>query len=109
MNQHSRNTMNSAVAVLWASAFVIAAMIIVQAGQLPGNAAHAGMVADRGSYTLLTGSSGRGGETQPDDVLYVIDSREQFLLVYEIDDYRKKQIPMRVGYELEGLFQRAKQ
>ncbi len=109
MNTQSKNPVNAAAAALWASAFVIAAMIIVQAGRLPGNAAHAGMVADRGSYTLLTGSSGRGKDTNPNDVLYVIDSREQMLLVYEIEDPQKKQVVLREGYRLDDQFMRARQ
>ena len=41
-------------AALWASAFVIAALAIVQAGQLPGNSAHAETTSEFGDYTLLT-------------------------------------------------------
>lgn len=103
------NTINASAAALWASAFVIAALIIVQAGRLPGNAAHAEMATDRGSYTLLTCNSGRGGETDPDELLYVIDSREQVLLVYEIEDARKKQFILRDGGSLDTMFQRARQ
>jgi hypothetical protein len=110
MNHTENNAnFNAGAAVLWASAFVILAMIIVQAGRLQGNAAHAEMVADRGSYTLMTADSGRGGDEDPDEILYVIDSREQTLLVYEVEDARKRQISFRQGEPLDLLFQRARQ
>ena len=37
----SHKELSAANAILWASAFVIAAIIIVQAGKLPENRAHA--------------------------------------------------------------------
>lgn len=105
----SRTTrFNSSTAALWASAFVILALIIVQAGRLPGNPAHAAVVADRGSYTLMTADSGKGGDTEPDEVLCVIDSREQILLVYEVEDTRRGGIILRDGYALGELFTRAR-
>lgn len=99
---------NPAAAVLWASAFVIAALIIMQAGRLPANAAHAAVAADRGSYSLLTSGSGRGDDADPYELLYVIDSREQVLLIYEVEDARKKQIVLREVYNLDQQFQRAR-
>ncbi|MCI0630359.1 MAG: hypothetical protein L0Y44_06855 [Phycisphaerales bacterium] len=109
MNRMRNVEMSGAAgAALWASAFVIAALILVQAGRLPENAAHADVVADRGSYTLLTCNSGRGGEVDPEDLLYVIDSREQVLLIYEVEDSRKNQIILRDGGSLDTLFTRAR-
>ena len=98
-----------APAALWASAFVIAALVIVQAGRLPGNQAIAGTASERGSYSALTVNSGQGPETNPNELLFVIDSREQALLVYEIEDAKKKQIILRDGGSLENMFLRARQ
>jgi len=106
MNQ--KTNLNPAAAVLWASAFVIGALIIMQAGRLSGNQANATMVADRGAYTLMTANSGTGGDADPDELLYVIDSREQILLVYEIEDARKNQILLRDGGSLDAMFTRAR-
>lgn len=107
---HSNSTtnVNASTAALGASAFVIAAMIIVQLGRLPGNPTHANMVADRGSYTVLTADSGRGSDADPHELVYVIDSREQALLVYEIEDARRGQMTLRDGGNLDALFQRAR-
>jgi hypothetical protein len=110
MNQRQSNSkINPAAAVLWASAFIIGAFILLQAGRLPVNSAHAEMVADRGSYTVMTARSGRGPDTEPYEILYIIDSREQILLVYEVEDTRKRQIILREGYSLDDQFQRARQ
>jgi hypothetical protein len=112
MNQtHITNRISGSAAAMWASAFVIAALIIVQAGKLPGagNSAMANMVADRGSYTVLTADSGQGGDDDPDEIMCVIDSREQMLLVYEVEEVRKKNVLLRDGYSLDQLFVRARQ
>lgn len=99
---------NSSAAVLWASAFVIAAMILVQAGRLPGQAAHAEMTATRADYSVMTTNSGRGGDQDPDELLYVIDNRDQVLLVYEIEDVRRRQVVLRDGWSLRFQFASAR-
>ena len=107
MKNHER--FNTSTAALWASAFVIMALIIVQADKLPGQAAYAGMATGSGSYTLLTTYAGRGGDAEnPNELLYVLDSRDQVLLVYEIEDSRNGQIFMRDGGSLTNLFKSAR-
>lgn len=70
-------------AALWASAFVILAMILVAAGRGGGNAAYAEMVATVGDYTVMTtqGSS--------DEIILVLDERNEELLVYKIQNQRE--------------------
>jgi hypothetical protein len=97
-------TLNPAAAVLWASAIIVAALIIIQAGKLPENAAHAQMVTGKSDYILLTTKSGRGDN----DVLYIMDGREQVLLVYEVEDARRGQIILRDGGRLDNLFRSAR-
>jgi len=99
---------NLSASVLWASVFVIIAMIIVQAGKLPGNAAYAAMATGAGSYTVLTTNSGKGGDADPNELLYVIDSTAQVLLVYEIEDSRSGNIFLRDGGSLVNLFNSAR-
>lgn len=98
-------TINPAAAVLWAAAFIIAALILVQAGKLPEHAAHGEMVNSKNDYTLLTTNSGRG----ENELLYVIDGREQILLVYEVEDAGRGQIALRDGGPLQNLFNSARQ
>ena len=63
MKNHERY--NPSAAALWASAFVILALIIVQAGKLPGNQAFGDMATTSHGYTLLTTNSGRGPDESP--------------------------------------------
>ncbi len=104
-----RNNVNSAAAVLWASAFILTALVITQAGSLPGNPAYADMAVESGGFTLLTVDAGRGNDCDPEELLYVIDSRDEVLLVYEIEDTRQKQIVLRGGGSLSNLFINARQ
>lgn len=107
-NSPATASVNVPAAALWASAFVILAMIIVRAGHLPDNSANAAVQADRGSYTIMTADSGKGGDTEPDEILCVIDSREQILMVYELEDARRGGMILRDGYALSDLFIRAR-
>jgi hypothetical protein len=93
-------TMNVSAAVLWASAFVIAAMVIVQAGRLPGNPAHADMAIAQDEFTLLTTRYGSGDNK----ILYVINSRDQVLLIYEVENARENIMTFREGLSLVQLF-----
>ncbi len=99
---------SSSAAALWASAFVIAAMIIVQAGRLPGQTANAEMTASRADYSVMTTSSGRGGDADPDELLYVIDNRDQVLLIYEVEHAPRGQVTLRVGWSLPFQFASAR-
>ena len=97
-------SINHTVAVLWASAFVITAMIIMQAGRLQGSTAHAGQVESAGGYTLLTARSGKGTETDPFDLLYILDDRSDMLLVYEIDNIQSNRINLRYAQNVAEWF-----
>ena len=92
---------------LWASAFVIGALVIIQAGRLPGNPAHAEMSADKGDFVLLTAPSGRGGDQDPDELLYVIDNRNQAMLAYETEHNRGR-VELRDGGSLVNIFRQAR-
>ncbi len=101
-------SINTAAAVLWASAFVLAAMVITQAGRLPVNPAYADMGVENGGFAMVTASSGRGEDAAPYELLYVLDSRDEVLLVYEIEDLRQRQIVMRGGADLPVWFRNAR-
>lgn len=103
-----RTSINTAAAVLWACAFLLAALVIVQAGKLPGNPAYAEMGIVRGDYTLVTTRSGSGTDLAPAEVLYVIDSRGETMLAYEIPDFSQRQIVLRGGAYLPVWFRNAR-
>ena len=94
-------------AVLWASAFVIAALVILQAGRLPGPSAYAETASARGNYSLLTARSGTGNDLKPNEVLYVLDNRESVLMVYDIEGVQRG-IFSRDGGPVENLFRAAR-
>jgi hypothetical protein len=100
--------LSPAAAILWASAFLLVAIIVIQAGKLPGSAAYAEMASSNGDYAALTTSTGLGGDADPYQVLYVIDNRDEVLMVYEIDDARTGRIELRGGGSLSNLFRRAR-
>lgn len=66
----------SGSAALWASAMLIVAMIIVQAGRIP--TATADMVAAAGGVQIMT-TMGPG-----DELVYVLDTRDERLYVYQV-------------------------
>lgn len=101
---NTQTRLNPAAAVLWASAFIVAALIIIQAGKLPENAAYADTIVSKNNYTLLTTGSGRG----ENHVLYVIDARDQVLMVYEVEDARRGLIHLRDGGSLDNLMRNAR-
>lgn len=97
-------SMNSSTAVLWASAFVIAALVIIQAGRLQSNPAHAEMAIHHDDFTLLTTRYGSGDNK----MLYVINSRDQILLAYEIEDALRNMLILRDGGNIENMFRTAR-
>jgi len=91
-------------AILFASAMLIGAMVLFRAGDMPINPAYANTVASSDGITILTGSTGRGKDADPHMLLYVLDNRTETLLVYEIEDARRREILLRNATPLPGLF-----
>ena len=81
-------TLDVGAAALWASAFVIAAMILTQAARLgPGSAAYAGEVSDVGQLRLLTAQSGNNEE-----YIALINSTDETLSIYGIENGRSLEL-----------------
>jgi hypothetical protein len=97
---------NTSAAVLWASAFIVAALIIVQAGRLPGRSAYAETTANANDFSLITSRSGTGPDERPYEMLFVIDSRSEVLLVYDMPNIQQG-IFLRDGGSLTNLFRTA--
>jgi hypothetical protein len=93
---------NAGAAVLWASAFVIMALILVVAsGRNVGTTALAD-VANVQDLTVLTVNAGNGEE-----VVAVLDRREEFLYVYSVEQQRK--VELYLTQELKSAFAEARQ
>jgi len=116
MTTHETPSDRRGDAVLWASACVIAALVLVQAGRPAGApamdpAAAAATAAMGGSgsddFSILASRSGRGDDADPNEVVWVLDSHAEAIMVYEIEDARRGGVLFREGSSLRGLFQAA--
>lgn len=97
-------------AILWASAFLLAATVIMKAGSLPEHPAWADMASGAGGagYTLVTADGGLGGDTNPDEILYVLDGRGEMLFAYEVSDAKDRRVTLLGSNSLPGLFNLAR-
>lgn len=89
-------------AALWASAAIILALIIVQAGRLgtPESQARADLVSQSEQYTILTFNGGN------EDVVAVLDGRGEELFLYQVKNRTRLEF---IGREvLPTLFQNAR-
>jgi hypothetical protein len=80
---------------LWASAFALMGLIIVQGSRLTGSEAHADVVASTGSLTALT------VQATNEDILCVLDGRTENLYVYLPG---RKNLELIQTYKLPDLF-----
>lgn len=97
MNQRSTHSNT----VLWASAFVILALIITQAGRVvPANQAHAGLIAQSGDLTVLTADTGTDHE-----VVLLLDRFEGTLLVYTMKN--RNTLALLQNYEVDAMLRNA--
>jgi len=108
MNQR-RASLSIRTLPLWASAFVLAGILLAIAGRLPENPAYAGMAtAGVGGFTLVTDRSGYGPDSRPYEMLYVLDNSSQTLFVYSIERANDRRIILRDGVFLPNLFRTAR-
>ncbi|MCA9274044.1 MAG: hypothetical protein KDA31_13485 [Phycisphaerales bacterium] len=90
--------------VLWVTAIALAALVILQLGR-GGSApfeqqALAEMVANVGDYSIMTTDGGN------EELLFVLDNRNEQLLVYKVDQQRVMVLLARE--ELDGVFAAAR-
>lgn len=108
----NRNGNALATALLWASAFVLAALVIVQAGRLPGNAAYAAGAANQGNQgtSAITLNTGLGPDAKPYEALWVLDGRGEMLFIYYIENGNAgdKALLLRQAIPVPELFRSAR-
>ncbi|MBX3365300.1 MAG: hypothetical protein KF866_11115 [Phycisphaeraceae bacterium] len=93
-------TRDAASPALWASAFVLIALILTQAGRLVGNTARAEMVSQTGPYTVMTADGGNN------DILIVLDARSERMHVYAAT---QRSVDMLQSFDVPQLFSDARQ
>ncbi|MGP1347510.1 MAG: hypothetical protein ACTS3F_12710 [Phycisphaerales bacterium] len=88
--ENSTRAVPGAAAALWASAFILMALLIVQSGRLTGGGPVAPAHADInqiGDLEMIT-TQGSTGE----DLVLILDKREELMFVYGIDSGRRIQL-----------------
>ncbi len=85
---------------LWVSAGVLAALIVVQGAGLLDRSAGAAMAISSGSYSMATTDGGN------DEILAVVDSRQESLMIYRTMNNNRVQLLDRE--DLGALFERAR-
>ncbi len=85
--------------VLWASAFVLAGLVVVQASRLGGEA-RAEMVSRVGEMTLLTAATGS------EEILLALDNRHEQVLVYKV--VNQTSVELFQKYDLARVFSDAR-
>ena len=107
-----RQGLTVASAALWASAFLLAALTIIQAGRLPFNAAYAAGAANQGGQgtSVITLNTGLGPDSKPYEALWVLDGRGEMLFVYYIENANsgEKALLLRQAIPVPELFRVAR-
>ena len=85
---------------LWISAGVLAALILVQGAGMLDSPAMGDMTTTQQSYSMMTTDGGT------DEVLVLIDSRQESMLVYRVDSSNTLQLLKRE--QLDAMFSRAR-
>ena len=105
-------TSTPAAVALWASAFILAALTIVQAGRLPGNSAYAAGAANQGNQgtSAITLNTGLGPDAKPYEALWVLDGRGEMLFIYYIENGNAgdKALLLRQAIPVPELFRAAR-
>ncbi|MFO0782749.1 MAG: hypothetical protein U0636_03605 [Phycisphaerales bacterium] len=100
-----------ASAALWASAFLLAALTIIQAGRLQVSEAHAA-AANIGTQgvSVVTVPTGLGPDNKPYEALWVLDNRSEMLCVYYVENANagEKSLLLRYVVNVPDLFRAAR-
>ena len=103
--------MNMPAALLWASAFLLAALTIIQAARLPLNAAYAGAANQGGQgMSVVTQSTGLGPAERPYEALWVLAGRGEMLFIFYMENANagEKALLLRQAIPVPDLFRTAR-
>lgn len=71
---------------LWASAFVLGGLVLAQAGRMPSARAEMASATAQGNYIVMT------TDNTGEELLHVIDSDREVLLIYEVVNQRSVEL-----------------
>lgn len=91
-------------AALWASAFVILALVIMQAGRSNsgGAPAYAGNVSLVGDLAILTAEAG-----DQEDILAILDRRSERMFIYGVNS--RREVELFQNYDIGRVFAEARE
>lgn len=95
---------------LWASAFVLAGLLVMSAGRItpPAGAGNPAAVA-AGGMQVLTLNNGDGSSTQYNESVYVLDNHSETLFVYTVENATDKRgLILRTAEPLQQIFRNAR-
>jgi hypothetical protein len=110
-NKQRARQLNMPAALLWASAFLLAALTIIQAARLPLNAAYAGAANQGGQgMSVVTQNTGLGPAERPYEALWVLDGRGEMLFIYYVENANagEKALLLRQAIPVTELFRVAR-
>ncbi len=95
---------------LWASAFVLAGLLVVSAGRITPQAGAGDPAAvAAGGMQVLTLTNGDGSSTQFNESVYVLDNHSETLFVYTIENATDKRgLVLRTAEALPMVFRNAR-
>lgn len=99
--RHDDTRIDSAAATLWASAIVVLALVILQAGRLGAGAQARAEVSEVGDTVIATSAIEVG-----EDIFAVLDSRAEKLMLYTV--VNRNEIALQQTVDLPTLFLEAK-
>jgi hypothetical protein len=93
----SRERINPSVGALWASAFILAGLVVMQAGRLGAGAQAEASVVNFAGVTALSASTGNNST-----VILVMDDRTDTVLVYGVEN--RNRVELYQNLKLSELF-----
>lgn len=106
-----RSQLSISSSVLWASAFLLGGMVLLQAGRIGDRRAEADSTMGSEGFSVVTVNNGLGGNdsSHPFQNLCVIDSRAEVLYVYYIQSATDPQgLRLRWVQSLPAMFRAAR-
>ncbi len=106
--KHTGSNMSTGTAVLWSTALLLAALVIVQAGKLESRASADQANSGQLGFSVCSATTGQGTPAEPIEAVYIVDSRDEVLLVYAMERFTDMKVQLRHTESLPNLFMQAR-
>jgi hypothetical protein len=106
--RNEKQSIGTGAAILWATAVLLGALVIIQAGRLEQRAFADQANSGSQGYSVCSATTGQGTPAEPIEAVYIVDSRDEVLLVYAIERFQDFKVQLRHTENLGALFARAR-